>query len=103
MGLPRKSVCGFPVIEHVDFAKEVISYDEQTISDQINLGNVFNMGSVCGSKVFLDKESLSMHTFVTGSTGSAIMCNYKFDMENGIAVVFENEKFSDIGKQDIIL
>lgn len=33
----------------------------------------------------------------------AIMCNYKFDVENGIAVVFENEKFSDIGKQDIIL
>ena len=23
----------------------------------------------------------------------AIMCNYKFDSENGIAVVFENEKF----------
>ena len=33
----------------------------------------------------------------------AIMCNYKFDQENGIAVVFENEKFSKIGKQDIIL
>lgn len=33
----------------------------------------------------------------------AIMCNYKFDMENGIAVVFENEKFSELGKQDIIL
>jgi hypothetical protein len=70
MGLPRKSVCGFPVIEHVDFAKEVISYDEQIIADQINLGSVFNMGRVCNSKVFLDKESLSMHTFVTGSTGS---------------------------------
>ena len=33
----------------------------------------------------------------------AIMCNYKFDTENGIAVVFENEKFSKIGMQDIIL
>lgn len=33
----------------------------------------------------------------------SIMCNYKFDMENGIAVVFENEQFSKIGKQDIIL
>lgn len=33
----------------------------------------------------------------------AIMCNYKFDPENGIAVVFENEKFSKIGMQDIIL
>lgn len=33
----------------------------------------------------------------------AIMCNYKLDPENGIAVVFENEKFSKIGMQDIIL
>ena len=33
----------------------------------------------------------------------AIMCNYKFDSENGIAIVFENEKYSRIGKQDIIL
>lgn len=33
----------------------------------------------------------------------AIMCNYKFDMENGIAVVFENEAFLKIGKQSIIL
>jgi hypothetical protein len=33
----------------------------------------------------------------------AIMCNYKFDQEHGIAVVFENEKFVKIGKQDIIL
>lgn len=33
----------------------------------------------------------------------AIMCNYKFDQENGIAVVFEDEKFKKIGRQDIIL
>lgn len=33
----------------------------------------------------------------------AIMCNYKFDPENGIAIVFENEKLSNIGMQDIIL
>ena len=33
----------------------------------------------------------------------AIMCNYKFDPESGIAVVFENGKFKDIGKQEIVL
>ena len=33
----------------------------------------------------------------------ALMCNYKFDIENGIAIVFENEKLKDIGIQDIIL
>ena len=33
----------------------------------------------------------------------AIMCNYKFDTEGGIAIVFENGKFKTIGKQEIIL
>ena len=33
----------------------------------------------------------------------AIMCNYKFDTESGIAIVFENGKFKTIGKQEIIL
>jgi len=33
----------------------------------------------------------------------AIMCDYKFDPENGIAVVFENEKLKAVGTQDIIL
>jgi len=33
----------------------------------------------------------------------AIMCNYKFDPESGIAIVFENCKFKEIGKQEIIL
>lgn len=33
----------------------------------------------------------------------SIMCNYRYDEENGIAIVFKNEKFLQIGKQDIIL
>jgi hypothetical protein len=33
----------------------------------------------------------------------AIMCNYKFDPESGIAIVFENCKFKEIEKQEIIL
>ena len=34
---------------------------------------------------------------------AAIMCDFKFDDENGIAVVFEKGKFKKIGQQDIIL
>lgn len=33
----------------------------------------------------------------------AIMCDYKFDMENGIAVVFEDGKYKSIDVQDIVL
>lgn len=70
MGLPRKSVCGLPVIEHADFGKEVVRYDNAASSKNVNLGNVFNMGSETKRPVRLDRNSLTMHTFVTGSTGS---------------------------------
>lgn len=71
MGLPRNSVCGFPVIEHADFGKEVVKYDKKSDTASIKLGSVFNMGrAVDKSKVPLDIESLAMHTFIVGSTGS---------------------------------
>ncbi len=70
MGLPRRSVCGLPVIEHADFGKEIVTYDGIKRSSGINLGNIFNMGSKCNNKVSLNLNSLAMHTFITGSTGS---------------------------------
>ncbi len=33
----------------------------------------------------------------------AIMCSYKFDLEHGIAVIYENGCFKEVGPQDIIL
>ncbi len=70
MGLPRKSVCGFPVIEHADFGKEVVSYNKKTNRKSINLGKIFAMGKETKTDANLDINSLTMHTFVTGSTGS---------------------------------
>ena len=70
MGLPRKSVCGFPVIEHADFGKEVVSYGKAKSMRTICLGKVFSMGTEMPTEVNLDVDSLTMHTFVTGSTGS---------------------------------
>ncbi|MBO7462772.1 MAG: hypothetical protein J6T96_09270 [Bacteroidales bacterium] len=32
----------------------------------------------------------------------AVMCNFKFDMEHGMAIVFRNEQFSEIGEEGII-
>lgn len=71
MGLPRNSVSGFPVVEHIDFGKEIVKYDSNDENKKISLGNIFNMGKVIEeNKVELDLESLSMHTFISGATGS---------------------------------
>lgn len=69
MGLPRHSVRGLPVVEHASFGHEVISRKNLT-DKRINIGNIFNMGQRTDTEVELDLNSLSMHTFVTGSTGS---------------------------------
>ncbi len=71
LGLPRKSVKGLPVIEHALFAQEVLS-DNHAKDERknIELGVVSHFGKDTDTKVELDMESLSMHTFITGSTGS---------------------------------
>lgn len=71
MGLPRNSVCGFPVIEHADFGKEIVKYNQKSASDVVQLGKIYNMGrEIETSKVSLDVDSLAMHTFIVGATGS---------------------------------
>lgn len=72
MGLPKKSVPGLPVIEHAEFAPEVVRENLNLDLDlNINLGKAYNMGEVVNnSEINLDKDSLAMHALITGSTGS---------------------------------
>ena len=69
MGLPRHSVRGLPVVEHAAFAQEVIT-QKQSSENKIELGTVYDLGKETDAKVELDVNSLAMHTFITGSTGS---------------------------------
>jgi len=70
MGLPRKSVPGFPVIEHVTLGKEVVKLNNKESGNSFELGCIFDQGiDLPNNKVLLDVKSLTQHTFVTGSTG----------------------------------
>lgn len=70
LGLPRKSVKGLPVIEHAPFAQEVLSNTPKEKRRRIKLGVIHHFGKDTETPVELDLESLSMHTFITGSTGA---------------------------------
>lgn len=74
MGLPVKSVKGLPVMEIETFGRDVISYNEEssksTIKRKLNIGKIYHMGQKEETNVDLDVDSLAMHTFITGSTGS---------------------------------
>lgn len=76
LGLPRTTVPGLPVIEHAEFGKEVNTYQlfgnnsSRHPEDLVTLGRVFDMGLITNKIVELNNQSLNMHTFITGSTGS---------------------------------
>jgi len=70
LGLPRESVKGLPVIKHAAFAQEIIGKSVQRQPDVIRLGTVSHLGRSTNTEVMIDLQSLSMHSFVTGSTGS---------------------------------
>jgi len=70
IGLPRKSVPGLPVVEHISLAKEVVKLDGDSNENCLQLGYIFDQGvERKANKVTLDIKSLCSHTFVTGSTG----------------------------------
>ncbi len=70
IGFPKKSVSGITVIPMAPFGRNIIPSSENTLA----LGKLYHMGNdECTTdyerKVSIDIESLSMHTFITGSTG----------------------------------
>ncbi len=73
MGFPRKSVPGLPVIECAQFGKQVEVVDTvgNTSATNIKLGTIYDHGEANSTRsVLLNKDLLSSHVFVAGSTGS---------------------------------
>jgi DNA helicase HerA-like ATPase len=79
-GIPQASVGGLPVLTMASFGREVVVNAEGGAADQqknaVRLGRIYHMGKTdtiegqAALPVCLNKDSLSSHTFVTGSTGS---------------------------------
>lgn len=72
IGLPKKSVSGITVVPMAPFGRNIATNNHER---SLTLGKLYHMGHDEGSreqeqKVNIDLESLSMHTFITGSTGS---------------------------------
>lgn len=72
LNFPKKSVSGMPVIECAAFGREVHKYETETKTEEsIDFGHVYHMHhEEKNIPVKLDINSLTSHTFVTGSTGT---------------------------------
>lgn len=70
LSLPRKSVPGLPVVDHISLAKEVVRHNCNPLKRPFSLGSIFDQGvDHSENQVDLDTKSLTQHVFVTGSTG----------------------------------
>ena len=67
IGLPKKSISGISVIPMASFGRNVRAVPEERA---LVIGDLYHMGQKDTGKVSLDVQSLTAHTFITGSTGS---------------------------------
>ncbi|MGL6154806.1 MAG: helicase HerA domain-containing protein, partial [Cetobacterium sp.] len=78
LNFPKKSISGLTVMEMASFGRnQHMKIDNQKIS----IGNLYHLGKSYERKIDLDVETLSSHTFITGSTGAG--------KSNGVYVILE--------------
>lgn len=71
LNFPKKSVSGMPVIECAAFGREVHRFEvDDKKPREITFGHVYHMHHDENEDVKLDIDSLTSHTFITGSTGT---------------------------------
>lgn len=93
MGLPKKSISGIPVIECASFGRNVLYSGDKPTGTTIEFGNIHHMYCDEEEKVLLDKNSLTSHAFVTGSTGVG--------KSNAIYQLIDNICFKSRKKDDV--
>ena len=69
LGLPTRSVHGLPIIEHAEFGRNVPG-EAVSDEDKMNLGKIYHMGKEESANLILNRQAMTSHTFVTGSTGT---------------------------------
>ena len=69
MNLPRKEINGIPVIQKTVFGRNIRTFQKKEGED-ISIGELRYLGKNEGKELSLNLNSLTMHTFITGTTGS---------------------------------
>ncbi len=71
MGIPMKAVPGITVMKGVPFSRNIYRLtNEERSTSPLELGKIFHMWKEEKTPVYLDRNALCSHVFVTGSTGS---------------------------------
>lgn len=92
MSLPQKSLPRIPVYESTQFGRAVIPFDvDYSDHRQCRIGKVSHLDRVTNEIVKLNFDSLTSHTFITGSTGSG-----KSNAVNQLLASLRNPSYSEL-------
>ena len=76
--------------------KKLTSFIEKEYKEKLQGKNVDNIFKYVIPKIIYVPNNCKKRTV-------ALLCNFKFDIEHGLALVYENEKLVNIVSQDEIL
>ena len=83
-------------IDFSDSLEPIKQYILKYYSDNLEEKDISNIFKYVIPRRILVIKDVSKRVF-------AVMCNFKFDMEHGLAILYENEQYKEVGAQDIVL
>ena len=69
MNMPRKEINGIPVLQKTEFGRNIVTFNNR-VGKEIDIGELRYMGKPEHKRLNLNLNSMTGHTFITGSTGS---------------------------------
>ena len=93
--IQRQTVDRIPSVDFSLALEKVKEYIFKSNPDEVSQGitNIFKF--VMPKRILVDRSN--------NSRVFGIICNYKFDIEHGIVIVYEDEQLKEVGSEDIIL
>lgn len=70
MGLPKRSIKGLTVTECAPFGRNIYILSDKKEKAKVDIGNIHHMCCDEDTRVKLNLQDFTMHTFITGATGS---------------------------------
>lgn len=86
-------------------AERLIDNAKKSVEEYCIKRNADDIGSPTIGNIFkyVMPKSIYIQRTTNGSGVVGLMCAYKFDTDNGIAVIFKDERLEKVGTQNIIL
>lgn len=90
-------------IEKFQYCEEVLNASKQSVEQYILENGLRDHNIYEVDNIFKYVMPKSFYVPNAGKRVVVLFCDFKYDLENGIALIFEDEKLKEIGPEDLAL